>query len=149
MQGVRAYSSVDAVGSESGWHRRGRANGEGSTEAKKQPAVCVGCSSDTGRGEASGPRSIGALNGQLLRPLQDQHSTQLTLQHPRPAPKIRASSRYWPRAVGPLRRPSFSRLSCTGTDQQRPYIGAIGIFPELEAASLSPAKPVPSLFFLF
>jgi hypothetical protein len=41
MQGVRAYSSVDAVGSESGWHRRGRANGEGSTEAKKQPAVRV------------------------------------------------------------------------------------------------------------
>lgn len=39
MQGVRAYSSVYAVGSESGWHRRGRANRESSTEAKTQPAV--------------------------------------------------------------------------------------------------------------
>lgn len=97
------------------------------------------------RGEASGPRSIGALNGQLLRPLQDQHSTQLTLQHPSPAPKIRASSRYWPRAVGPLRRPSFSRLSCTDQTLHRSRRNISKAGGSFSVA----AKPVPSLFFFF
>lgn len=97
------------------------------------------------RGEASGPRSIGALSGQLLRPLQDQHSTQLTLQHPSPAPKIRASSRYWPRAVGPLRRPSFSRLSCTDLTSE-PYCRNIS---KAGGSFSVAAKPVPSLSFFF
>lgn len=96
------------------------------------------------RGEAYGPHSIGALGGLLLRPLQDQHSTQLTLQHPSPAPKIRALA-----AIG------LEQLALSGDPVSagcpaltRPYIGAIGNISKAGGSFSVAAKPVPSLLFL-